>query len=423
MRRDSSYIARMDALGGGHDDATRAAARALAAYDPLAALRYVALRHDARALALRGIAMAQLGDYRPARRLLARAARAFHRTDRATRARCLAAQGEIALAERDLGVAQRTLGLAVAALEAEGDLVNATFVRLQQVRCLLWLGQIEKAASALSRLELDRAPDRFRAIAALISAEIATRTLQAARAQSALAKALRAATRSRIASLVAEVERQKTELASPVGRLVREGVDQWATLADVEHLLRSDDLVVDACRRQVSVRQKVVDLVSRPVLMSLAVALALAAPAEVTREALIEHAFGVRRSTDSLRARLRVELGRLRTVLASFADIEAMGGGYALLARRGKVVTVLLPPAAGEESAVLALLRGGESWSTSALAAALGTSQRAVQRALVALGDSSRVEAVGKGRSRRWIAAPPRGFASTLLLVTRPAAE
>jgi hypothetical protein len=177
--------------------------------------------------------------------------------------------------------------------------------------------------------------------------------------------------------------------------------------------------VVDACRREVRAGTTVVSLLTRPVLFAIAAALGEAAPAEATREALISRAFGGRTASESLRVRLRVEVGRLRRALGSIADVRARPRGFAITPRRGTRVHVLLPPMAGDASPLLALLAGTESWSTSALAAALGSSQRTVQRALVALEAEGRVQSIGRGRTRRWAAPAPAGFATTLLLITR----
>jgi hypothetical protein len=160
-----------------------------------------------------------------------------------------------------------------------------------------------------------------------------------------------------------------------------------------------------------------VRLVTRPVLLALAVALGTASPGDVPRNALAEQAFGVRRENESVRARLRVEIGRLRRELRAVARVFSTDRGYALSPRNVTRVTVLLPPAPGDASAIVALLRSGESWTTSALAAALGIGQRTVQRALLALRDAGRVEGIGHGRSQRWIARAPQQFATNLLLV------
>jgi hypothetical protein len=147
------------------------------------------------------------------------------------------------------------------------------------------------------------------------------------------------------------------------------------------------------------------------------VALAKEAPGDVARDELIAGVFGAKRVNDSHRVRLRVELGRLRKVLARLADVRATPKGFALRARGNAGCLVLLPPAAGEASALFSLLRGGEAWATSALARALGKSQRAVQRALSAMERDGKVRPSGAGRSRRWVAAPAAGFTTTLLLV------
>ena len=117
----------MDALIAG-------AARALAEGDPLAALKRVALRDDAHALALRGIAMAQLGDLVRAKALVRRAARAFGAKEPVARARCIVAEAEIALVSRDLGWPAKALDSARTTLEAHGDAANATHVAMRKAR-------------------------------------------------------------------------------------------------------------------------------------------------------------------------------------------------------------------------------------------------------------------------------------------------
>jgi hypothetical protein len=397
------------------------AARALAAGDPLQALKRIALRGDPPALALRGIAMAQLGDLARARRLLGRAARAFGTSDAVAGARCIAAQAEIALAGRDLAAAGRGLDEAARVLARHGDLANAMFARLVGIRRLVLLGQVAAAARALAALAPVRAPARLIAIAELVAADIAVRSLRPRDAQAALARAHRAARASGIPSLMGEIDRALRDLAAPAARLLVAGQPEPARplrLDEVEVVLGSGDLVVDACRREVRAGREAVSLVTRPVLFALALALAGGAPGEVTREVLIREAFGVRRANESHRARLRVEIGRLRALLARLAGLQATPNGFALRPRRGGRPCVLLPPGAGEGSAILALLGAGDAWSTSGLAAALAKSQRSVQRALGALQEAGQVRAVGDGRARRWVAPPAIGFATTLLLVT-----
>src|SRR5204862_5985469 len=114
----------------------------------------------------------------------------------------------------------------------------------------------------------------------------------------------------------------------------------------------------------------------------------------------------------------RVEVGRLRTVLRTLADVGATKRGFALAPRRAREVVVLARPAEIDEAhaAVLAFLADGESWSSSALALARGTSQRTVQRALDSLAVAGKVQSYGRGRARRWMTPPVPGFTTTLLL-------
>ncbi len=400
------------------DSSIIAAGRALRAGDPLGALKRVALRDDPAALALRGIAMAQLGDLGRARQLLRRAARSFGPREAVERARCLTAEAEVALAARDLAWPSRALAEALRAFDAHGDRENAAHARLLQIRRLLLLGRIDEANGACAALELDPASPRLTAVAALVAFEIALRRGRAEPATEALARARAAAARAGISALCAEVEHAAQALILPAARLVAAGESRSLTLAEVEAVLASPDLIVDGCRRAARRGPRFVPLARRPVLFALLHGLAQAWPGEAARDDLIARAFGARRTNASHRARLRVEMGRLRHELRPLAEIRATAGGFTLAAR-GEVdvdVRLLAPPIESPDAAVLALLADGEAWSTSALALALGASQRTAQRALAALEEAGQVRALGHGRSRRWLSAPIAGFATTLLL-------
>lgn len=397
-----------------HDPHLEAAAGQLARFDALGALRLLGLREDAEALALRGVAMAQLGEDRAAQKLLGRAERGLSRGDPMC-ARVLAARGEVALASRDLRLAGRLLEAAEAALA--DDRLNRTFVRLLRIRLFLLLGRVEEA-SRLVALDVRGAPPKLRAHAELLRADIAARRLRVLEAEAAIARARTAARSATLPPLSAQVERVATDISAPVARLVRDGAIALATLADVASLARDAALVIDACRHELRLRGTAVSLATRPVLFALAQALGEAAPLAQSRALLIERTFGARRTTDSLRARLRVEIGRLRRALAPLGPaIDSTPEGFAL---HGARVVVVLPPGDGEASLVLALLRGGEAWSSSALASASGLGKRAVQRTLAELKHTGRIDSHGAGRNRRWVARPPDGFATTLLLNTRP---
>jgi DNA-binding transcriptional ArsR family regulator len=397
------------------DSSIAAAGRALRAGDPLGALKHVALRDDPPALALRGIAMAQLGDLGRARALLKRASRAFGPREALARARCLTAEAEVALAARDLATPARALTEALRGFEAEGDRENATHARLLLIRRQLLLGRVDEAEAALAEVELAGAPARLVAVAALVAFEIALRRGTAVPARAALDQARAAAAQSGIGMLRAEVEHAGRMLALPAARLVAAGGVRSLTLAEVEVVLASDALIVDGCRRLVRRGETEVRLARRPVLFALLRGLAEAWPAEATREVLIERAFGARRGNESHRARLRVEIGRLRRELRGLAELTATAGGFVLAPRAGEV-QLLAPPIESPDAAVLALLADGEAWSTSALALALGTSQRTAQRALAALEQAGQVRAIGGGRAQRWLSAPIAGFATSLLL-------
>jgi len=398
------------------DSLITAAARALAAGDPLGALKRVALRDDPPALALRGIAMAQLGDLARAKVLLRRAARAFGPKEAVARARCVVAEAEIALASRDLGWPAKALDAARATLEEHGDRVNAAYAGYLEVRRLLLIGRIDQAERMLAELDPTPFPPASRTAHELVVAGIAMRRLRTKPARAALARAERAAGRAGIPALAAEVESAFLVLNTPAARLIANGAERLLLLEEVEALLASKAFVVDACRHVVRDERKVVSLARRPVLFALARALGEAWPGEAPRDMLIARAFGSKFTDESHRARLRVEVGRLRALLRTLAEVSATKRGFALAPRRAREVVVLARPVDVEHAAVLALLADGESWSSSALALALGTSQRTVQRALDSLAAAGKVQSFGRGRARRWMTPPVPGFTTILLL-------
>ena len=398
------------------DSLIMSAARALAAGDPLGALNRVALRDDAPALALRGIAMARLGDLLRAKSLLRRAARAFGPKDALARARCVVAEAEIALVSRDLSWPAKALDSARATLEEKGDRMNAAHARHLEVRRLLLIGRVSEAEHALAQLDPAPFPPASRAAHELVVAGIAMRRLQAKAARASLARAERAARRAGIPALLAEVENASLALSTPAARLIAHGEERLLLLAEVEELLASKALVVDACRHVVRSAGRVVSLARRPVLFALARALGEAWPGDVPRGTLLARAFGARFADESHRARLRVEVGRLRRVLRQLAGVNATNRGFALVPRRARGVVVLAPPVEEEHADVLAFLADGESWSSSALALALGASQRTVQRALDSLSEIGRVQSFGRARALRWMTPPLAGITTTLLL-------
>jgi hypothetical protein len=398
------------------DSLITAAAHALAAGDPLGALNRIALRDDAPALALRGIAMAQLGEFVRAKELVRRAARAFGPKEPMARARCVVAEAEIALASRDLGWPVKALEAARVTLQAHGDWVNAAHARYLQIRRLLLIGHLEEVEALLAELEPAPLPPALRAAHELVVAGIAMRRLETTKARSALERAERAALLAGIPALTAEVENAAHLLNSPVARLIAHGQERPLLLDDVEALLGSTSLVVDACRYVVRGAGMSVSLATRPVLFTLARVLAQAWPGEVARETLITEAFRLKLSDESHRARLRVEIGRLRAALKPLAGVTATKRGFVLQPQVADDVAVLARPVEEPQAALLAFLADGESWSSSALALALNTSQRTVQRALDALAASGKVQSFGRGRTRRWLTPPMPGFATTLLL-------
>jgi DNA-binding transcriptional ArsR family regulator len=360
--------------------------------------------------------MAQLGDLVRAKALLRTAARTFGPKETVARARCVVAEAEIALASRDLGWSAKALDTARATLEEHGDLVNAAHARYLQVRQLLLIGHIDKAEHALTEVDPAPFPPALRTAHDLIVAGIAMRRLDTKKARAALSRAEHAARQAHIPGLTAEVENAFLLLKTPAARLIARGEQRPLLLDEVEALRASKALVIDACRYIVRDSQTVVSLARRPVLFTLARALSEAWPGDVPRDTLVARAFRAKRADESHRARLRVELGRLRAILRALAEVSATKSGYALVPHHAPEVVVLARPVEEDHAEVLAFLADGESWSSSALALALGASQRTVQRALDSLAAAGKVQAFGRGRTLRWMTPPLPGFTTTLLL-------
>ena len=398
------------------DSLITAAARALAAGDPLGALKRVALRSDPPALALRGIAMAQLGDLVRAKALLRRAARGFGPREPVARARCVVAEAEVALAARELKWSAKSLEAARLVLEKHADRANAAHARYLAVRRLVLIGRLEEAERMLAALDPAGLPPALRVVHELAVAGVATRRLRIGVARAALTAAQQAAGQAAIPALSAEVEAAVRVLTTPAARVIAAGKDRLLLLEGVEALNGSGALILDACRLLARDASTVVSLARRPVLFALARALGEAWPLDVSRDALVARAFRGKRADESYRARLRVEVGRLRRELRKLARVSATPRGFALAPRAAGEVVVLAPPVEDENAAVLGCLADGESWSSSALALALGTGQRTMQRSLEALAAAGKVQALGHGRSRRWVTPPPPGFTTTLLL-------
>lgn len=398
------------------DSLITAAGRALAAGDPLGALNRVALRDDAPALALRGIAMAQLGDLVRAKALLRTARRTFAPKEAVARARCIVAEAEIALALRELSWPAKLLDAAQATLETYGDGPNAAHARYLAARRSLLIGRVDEAERKLADIDPLRFAPAFTAAYELVVAGIAMRRLKSAPARLALARARHAAHQANIPALMAEIESAALALDSPAARSIERNEDRLLLLDDVESLLASDTFVVDACRHVARLAQSVVALNTRPILFALLRALAEAWPDDAPRGALIAQAFRTTFADDSHRARLRVEIGRLRKEVEPLASIDATTRGFVLTPKRATKVVVLAPPVEEKHGAILALLSDGEPWSTSALALVLGSSQRTLQRALDSLAAIGKVESYGRGRARRWLAPSVPGFPTSLLL-------
>jgi DNA-binding winged helix-turn-helix (wHTH) protein len=326
------------------------------------------------------------------------------------------ADAEIALASRDLAWPAKMLEAARVTLEKHGDRLNAGYARYLEVRRLLLIGNLNEAERMLAVLDPTLFPPASRTFHELVLAGIAMRRLRTTEARTALARAERAAHQAGIPALMAEVESASHTLNTPAARLISRGGERILLLEDVESLLASKNIVVDACRNVVRHGNHVITLARRPVLFALARTLAEAWPDDVARDQLLARAFGARFVDESHRARLRVEIGRLRQMLRNVVEISATKQGFILVPQRGREVVVLARPVEEEHGDVLAFLTDGESWSSSALALALGASQRTVQRALDSLAAEGKVQSFGRARARRWITPPVPGFTTILLL-------
>lgn len=397
-----------------------AAGRALARGDVLGALKRVALRDDAPALALRGIAMARLGDFGRAKALLQSASNRFGSEQAIARARCSVALAEIALVSRDLGWPAKALEAARQVLETHKDYLNSTHALLIQARRSVLVGNMDDAEQVMARIDPSPLASALRAAYELTMAGMAIRRIRASVAEDALARAKIAAKKAGIDALAVEIEEASLELETPAARLVSSNSERQLTLAKVENLLNSDRLIVDACRHTVRHGNTVISLSSRPVLFALAQTLAEAWPLDASRRTLVARVFRGKDADDSYRARLRVEISRLRKALRPLASVMATGDGFTLVTQYPDGVVVLLPPFEGENAALLSLLSDGAAWSSSALALALGASQRTVQRGLDLLTSAGKVQAFGHGPARRWTAPPLAGITTTLLLPLSP---
>jgi hypothetical protein len=398
------------------DSLINAAGHALSVGDPLGALKLVALRNDAPALALRGIAMAQLGDLDRAKALLRKAARAFGAKEAVARARCVVAEAEIALVTRDLSFSPKALDAAYATLERHGDRANAAHGRHLKVRRLLLIGRLDEAERSLAAFDAALLPPALRTAHKLVVAGIAIRRLDTKKARAALDDARHTARHAGIPALTTEVENTSALMNTPTARVISPDGERLLLLDEVEALLASGALVVDACRHVVRDGGTAVSLATRPVLFALVRALGEAWPTDVPRSALLVRAFRAKHVDESHRARLRVEVGRLRFKLRHLAEVSATTSGFALAPLHARKVVVLAPPVDDQHASILAFLADGEAWSSSALSLALGESQRSVQRALDSLAAAGKVQSFGQARARRWVTRPVPGFMTTLLL-------
>ncbi|MBF5043797.1 helix-turn-helix domain-containing protein [Aggregicoccus sp. 17bor-14] len=389
------------------------AGRALSRGEPLRALGLVGRSEDALGLTLRGIAYAQLGDLELARRSLERALALTG--EPLLRARARAARVEVALGEGDAATAAREARASADALAALGDARNAAMQRLVLARAEVLLGRLDEARRTVQEV-LEAAPTAdLQAVALLARAELALRAIAPSEARDALLSARRRLQEAPNPLLERELAALQQELSRPVARLLRAGALREVDLFAVEAAAGGDLVLVDACRRLVVAGPASCSLARRPILFSLLGLLARAWPAPVARDLLAAQAFDTRLVNDSYRARLRVEVGRLRKALASLGvEPVATREGYALTAARE--VALLLPLSDGEAARLSLLLANGAAWSARGLAEHAGVSPRTAQRALAALVSSGAALRTGSGKQVRY-ARPGLPLASRLLLL------
>src|SRR5579859_4355745 len=379
-----------------------AAARALSLGDALSALKWLGRRADAPARAMRGAALSQLGEFASAKAQLRAALRALGPADRLLRARCLAAQSEIALALGDLRWSAEPVTRVVAELQAAGDARNAAYLQLVAARAALRLGRPADAEKLLRNVELASTVPLERAFAELVRVELAAKRGDAELLTSALARASAAAEEAAIPALVAEVAAIRDRYMSPSAVITARGKARAASFCEVCTLAHSADIVIiDGGSREVRSSGECLALARRPILFEVLRVLAEAWPDTVPRGTLIARVFGARRPNESHRSRLRVEIGRLRKIVRPRLGVVAAGPGYALSAT--VEVVVVMPLEESPASRLLSLMHGGEAWSASSLALALDVSERTVQRSLGELQSAGKVGATGNGRGRRWV--------------------
>ncbi len=390
------------------------AARALAKGEALAALALAGRVESASGLTLRGIAYAQLGELELARRSLTRAA-SMPDADPLTQARARAALVEIELTAGDPASAARAARSSAGELARLGDARNAAMQRLVLARAEVLLGRLGEARQLVDDVLAAGLPPDLRAVASLAQAEIAIRALAASDAREALARARRSLLGAPHPLLSRALVGLQNELTVPVARTLRRGSIEDADLFAIEAVCRSDALLVDACRRLVSSGRVTIPLARRPVLFALLVVLARAWPASVARDELAARAFDARRPNASHRARLRVEVGRLRALMDGLrAEPAATRDGYALSSKRE--VVVLLPATDDDASRVTLLLADGASWSAQGLAEHAGISKRTALRALATLVAGGGAVRTGSGSVVRYTR-PAAPLASRMLLL------
>ena len=336
-----------------------AAARALALGDALAALKWLGLRADAPARAMRGVALSQLGEFVRAKKELRAALRTLGPGDGRLRARCLAAEAEIALALCDLRWSAEPVARAVAELEAAGDSRNAAYLQLVAARAALRLGRPKDAERLLRHAKFAPAAPLERTFAELVRVELAAKRGAPDLLTSALARAGAAADRATIPALVSEVARIREHYEGATAVITSRGKARTASLCDVCALGRSPDVVIDGGAREVRSSGECASFARRPVLFELLRVLAEVWPNVVSRDVLIRGRSGRAAPTNPTASACASRSAVCASSCNRGSESSPRSRAIALSAT-GEVVLVM-PLEESPASRLLSLMHGGEA--------------------------------------------------------------
>lgn len=394
--------------------------------DPLARLRATNGKSDPESLARRGVALSALEEWEGALALLDQARALFAAAgDERGAARTRLAALEISVFCRDIAGADEELAAAARELARLGDHANATWARVVAARLGVLLGRGGEALRDLEAVGGDQtAPRVTRAIALLAAGEAALRTRRASLARD-LFRSARDLVSAADPMLWSEIARALAALDEPVVVAIERREETRMDMLAVEAIVTPPPMGGD--------RRFVVDspagvligpdgerrsLRAKPALLALLVALARSHPDAVEWKALASSVMSAPRPNESHRARLKVELGRLRRMLPSGTAIRSLGGGAWTLETAASVVTLVPLLRRAPEERALTLLSDGRAWRAKDLAEALEMGPRVMQRDLAALAARGVVRQTGRGPTTRWyVPGRAESIASQMLLL------